>query len=161
MVNIFKTIQETMTAAAFAEAGEHETAKEFLAQGKNAHKKILLGTDKSNLTPKAINYAMSICSRLGAGLEVVQIFPFSQKKTSLVPEDQVKQAFAQKGIIYESLAGKSSLGEEIMRYVLNRRDILLLILSVEEKDEELKKPNNAFLKKFHCPVVFLEDQVPA
>jgi hypothetical protein len=161
MGNLFKSIQDTLAAAAFAEAGEHETAREFLAQGKNAHKKILLGTDNKNLTPKAINYAMNVCSRLGAGLEVVQIFPFARKKSPHMSEDEIKKTFAQKGILYESIIGKAGLGEEIMRYVVNRRDILLLILSVGEKDEGLKKPDNDFLKKFHFPVVFLEDRVPA
>ncbi len=161
MANIFKSIQETMAAAAFAEAGEHETAREFLSQSKNAHKKILLGTDKASLAPKAISYALNVCSRLGAGLEVVRIFRFSETRANAEAGDELKETLAQQGIPYEAVYGKAGLGEEIVRYAAERRDILLLILSLAERNENLKKPDKALVKRFHCPVVFLEDQVTA
>lgn len=161
MANIFKSIQETMAAAAFAEAGEHDTAREFLGGSKNAHKKILLGTDKTGLAPKALSYALNICGRLGAGLEVVRIFPFSEKKANSESDKELKESLARQGIPYAAIHGKASLGEEIVRYAAERRDILLLILSLAERDEHLRKPDKALVKRFHCPVVFFEDQVTA
>lgn len=159
MANIFKTIQETMAAVAFAEAGEFDTAREFLAGSKNAHKKILLGTDKASLTPKTITYALNVCSRLGAGLEVVRIFRFPETRANGSAGDALKETLAQQGIPYEAISRKAGLREEIARYAAERRDLLLLILSLAEGEENLKKPDKALVKRFHCPVVFLEEQV--
>ncbi|OKY76827.1 MAG: hypothetical protein BM485_01810 [Desulfobulbaceae bacterium DB1] len=157
-----------MAAAAFAEANEPESAREFLRAGKNAHKKILLGTDEIQLTPKAVTYALSMCERLGTGLEIIQVFPAATLQDLAVAHDddslslqEMKQGFAKRGILYEFFFGKSSLDEEIIRHTATRRDIMLFIFKMSERKENLRKTEKDLVRRFQCPVVILEDPLPA
>lgn len=168
MANIFKILQDSMAAAAFAEANEPETARELLRGGKNAHKKILLGTDETELAPKAVTYALNMCSRLGTGLEIVQVFPAATLQDLAVTHDEdslslqdMKQGFAKRGILYEFFFGKSSLDEEIIRHTATRRDIMLFIFKMSARMENQQKTEKDLVRRFQCPVVILEDPLPA
>ncbi|MFH1217380.1 MAG: hypothetical protein V1706_12835 [Pseudomonadota bacterium] len=162
MANIFKVLQDSMAAAAFAEANEPESAMELLHAGKNAHKKILLGTDEIDLEPKAVTYALNMCSRLGTGLEIIQIFPATTLRDLAVKHDdslslqEMKQGFAKRGILYEFFFGKSSLDEEIIRHTATRRDIMLFILKMSGRKENMEKTERDLVRRFQCPVVILE-----
>ncbi|MFZ5766673.1 MAG: universal stress protein [Thermodesulfobacteriota bacterium] len=168
MANIFKALQDTMAAAAFAEANEHESAREFLRAGKNRHKKILLGTDETELQVKAVTYAINMCARLGTGLEIIQVFPATtlrdlagQRSGDSLSLQDIKQEFARRGIGYEFFFGKSSLDEEIIRHTAKRRDIMLFMLKMSGREENRHKTEKDLVRRFQCPVVILEDPLPA
>ncbi|MGB5884989.1 MAG: hypothetical protein WBG28_12890, partial [Desulfobulbales bacterium] len=71
--NFFDIFQETMVAAAFAEAGEFESARQMTPVSKNSHKKILLGTEGNTSLAKAAQYSFNACLRLGTSLEVLHL----------------------------------------------------------------------------------------
>ena len=75
MSNFIKAFEDSMVAATFAEAGEHDTARKYLEKQKNAHKKILFATNAEKITPKTLGRAVSICKRIGAMLEVFHVLP--------------------------------------------------------------------------------------
>jgi hypothetical protein len=49
LTNIIKSFEDTMASTAFAEAGEQAAAYRMYHQGRNARKKVLLGTDTREL----------------------------------------------------------------------------------------------------------------
>lgn len=165
MGNIFKKIEESMTAAAFAEAGEQEYARTILAGGKSASKKVLLGTDCPEITTKILDHALNLCRRLGASLEVFQIIsPASVQAsaTELVEAGMKRLGALQQrlrgvGIAYEYAIKETLLEDELIPLAQKRRDILAVVIplcGLQEKD----KPEfqSMMSQRFKCPVVFFE-----
>ncbi|HUU41674.1 MAG TPA: universal stress protein [Desulfatiglandales bacterium] len=173
MSNLFKIFEDSMVAATFAEAGEHETARRYLGKNKTAHKKILLVTSALDITPRTLRQAISICKRIGAMLEVLHILPASGSqadqrngpaKNSMANLLRIKKRFKGFGIFYEFALGFSSLEDEIIRYAAGRRDIMLLILDIADKAIGrgcAKEPDSHLLEQFKCPVVLLAESHPA
>lgn len=160
LASILKKFEEAMAAAAFAEAGEHETARNFTASGKNAHKKVLLGVEENDLNPTTVRSALNICSRMGAKLEILHIF----KKASAEQEDlngqegvlaNFKESMQKLGIAYQLVLAEGNESEEIFRFVEKRRDIVCVVLGDDNapKNTRPKSPLLEKLKKLHCPVV--------
>jgi len=165
MNNIFKKIEESMVAAAFAEAGEHEYAGKILASGKTSHKKVLLGTDCPVVTGQVLDHALNLCKRLGSSLEVFQIIPAEAVESS--PREffeagtrrlqSLKSKLSTLGISYDFAIKESSLEEELRTISQKRRDILAVIIPVcEGKKAERDNFKTAMSRLFSCPVVFFE-----
>jgi hypothetical protein len=169
MSNFFKNFENSMVAATFAEASEHETARKYLARQKTSHKKILLATNATNITPKTLGQAVSICKRIGAMLEVLHVPPTSGSqvdrgngpaKNSTANFLQIKKYLEGFGISYEFAPGFSSLEKEIIRHATGRRDIMLLILDMAGETpgrEYADQPDCHLLEQFKCPVVLLAE----
>lgn len=169
MANLFKIFEDTMTAAAFAEAGEHETANEYLASAKTAHKKVLLGTNAMEIPPKVFSHAVEVCKRLGARLEILHVLPNQAEASNKAPAGhaaklaRLKERFQTFGIPYEYVVGARKLEEEIIRYAQGRRDIMLIVLgmSTPAGRRGKKQPDSHLLTRFQCPVVLLKEPQPA
>ena len=168
MINIFKFFEDSMIAAAFAEAGEHGLAKEYLPKAKTAHKKILLGTSAAELTPKALSHAISVCKRIGASLEILHVLPGkggekspadARTPSTMAKLARLQERFKTFGILYEFVTGNNTLEEEIIRYAANRRDIMLILLGNTAEKSRRQDGNTLdalLLQRFQCPVVLLE-----
>ena len=67
-------IQRAMAAITFAEAGEPVTAGEFL-RGTEKRKTVLLAIEGDSPDPSTVDYALSVCERLQAKLDVLLVGP--------------------------------------------------------------------------------------
>ncbi|MEW6502004.1 MAG: universal stress protein [Thermodesulfobacteriota bacterium] len=169
MANLFKIFEDTMTAAAFAEAGEHETAGEYLASAKTARKKVLLGTNAMEIPPKVFSHAIEVCKRLGARLEILHVLPNQAGAGDEAPTGhaaklaRLKERFRTLGIPYEYVVGARALEEEIIRYAAGRRDIMLIVLGMSNPAGRRgkKQPDSHLLARFQCPVVLFKEPQPA
>ncbi len=160
---IFKKLEESMSAATFAEAGEFETARQFLTTNKNARKRVLLGTDKQEIDARTISYAMHLCQRLGGGLEIFHVLhlPAEEEGTELSqgkePLVSLSNALHQKGIAYQPVKGAGCLADEVLRHAGSRRDILCVVFdAMEAGGTTCRKAKENMIAKFqamHCPVV--------
>jgi hypothetical protein len=166
MTNIFKKIEETMAAAAFAEAGEQEFAAEIAATASSRNgKKVLLSTSCPLVTGKVLDHALNLCRRLGAALEVYQLIPPSLVKE---PAREVMESGAERlrslqrrlgrhGIAYEYAIKESSLHEELKSLAARRRNIQAVIIPVCEDDQgPTENYRTAISDMFGCPVIFFE-----
>lgn len=172
MANLFKIFEDSMTAATFAEAGEHEAAREYLANAKTARKKVLLGTNTMEIPPKVLSHAVGVCKRLGARLEILHVLPAptensepagSAAKGSTAKLARLKDRFRTLGIPYEFVLGAKVLEQEIIRYAEGRRDIILIVLGISGPAGRRgkKQPDPHLATRFQCPVVLLEEPQPA
>jgi len=169
LTNLFKKLEESMTAATFAEAGEFEMASQFLKSNKNAHKRVLLGTDKPEIATRTISYALHLCQRLGGGLEIFHMLHLSENETgsSLSQEKEplaaLNSALRQKGVIYQPVSGPGCLADEVLRHAGPRRDILCVVFDALEPDAaSCRKAKENMIAKFqalHCPVVMYAGSV--
>ena len=148
--DFLETFQKVMAATSFAEAGEFETARRMLPGNKNANKKVLLGIDSSASIEETIRYALNICHRLGAGLEVLHLVGDKREATRKLPG-----VFSQatERIQYHPLYSENSLEEKVADFVKDRRDILFVVLNPDQEKERQGTQFSRLLKKLKCPVV--------
>ena len=151
-----------MVAAAFAEAGEFETAREMAPASKNSHKKILLGTEGDTPLFKAAQYSFDACARMGTDLEVLHLI-----RTIKLPETQEKIAkknkeilvpkslnFRDVRVLYCPVFSKDPLEVEIARFAMNRGNILFVVLNKGGGKKQMRGAYlNSLLTNLMCPVV--------
>jgi len=171
LTTMFKKLEEAMTAATFAEAGEFEMARQLLKTNKNAHKRVLLGTDKPEIAPRTISYALHLCQRLGGGLEIFHMLHTLEKETASelsqeeAPLSALNSSLQEKGVIYQPFNGLGCLADEVLRHAGARRDILCVVFDALEPDgSRCRKAKENMIAKFqalHCPVVMYAGSVRA
>lgn len=158
MKKILEDFQNAMSAAAFAEAGEFDTAKEVLGPSKNAHKKVLLVTDGGALH-QSIEHALTLCRRLEAQLEILHVRTpgASQGTEPATLSDDDKPAGIT--VSYSEVAGHDSLADTVAGYSRGRRDILCVVLGAASAGKPAGKRQKSsrslawLMKQLHCPVV--------
>jgi len=167
--NLLKSLEESMAAATFAEAGEFEMARQFFKTNKNAHKRVLLGTDKPEIETRTISYALHLCQRLGGSLEIFHMLRVSEKETASGLSLENKQlsvlssALQEKGVVYQPTTGPGCLADEVLRHAGPRRDILCVVFDAKEPNGmSCRKAKENMIAKFqvlHCPVVMYAGSV--
>lgn len=160
--NFFDSFQETMTAAAFAEAGEFESALQIMTSKKNFNKKILLGTEGNTSLARTAEYAFNACMRLGTNLEVlhlirkIELVDTHENTETKTKEGQIprKLKFQKIGVLYYPVFSEDPLEEEVARFAVNRGDILFVVLNKGVGQKPKKGTRFAsLLTKLTCPVV--------
>jgi len=162
-VSIFKNgkekFQKAMSAAAFAEAGEFETARQIAGKNKNAHKKVLVVLEGDDLNKRILQYALDLCKRLGGQLEILH--KQGPGKVDITRTATWKE-YATKGeqITCASLEPGESLDEKLIDYGRNRRDILCVVLRIDlmekkpvKKMEEKAWSPDWIMQNLNCPVM--------
>jgi len=148
-----------MSAAAFAEAGEFDTARQIAAKNKNAHKKVLVVLEGDDLNMRILTYALDLCERLGGQLEILH--KQGPEKVDIA-QTEVWQEFTSKGgqVVCNSLGSHESLDDKLTEYGKTRRDILCVVLRIHlmDKKPSKKKEEKAWspdwiMEKLNCPVM--------
>lgn len=174
--SFLKKLERTMAAAAFAEAGEPDSARQLLHDFKaaarldlkTANKRVLLGTDHLEPDLKIINYALSLCRRMGGGLEIFHVLPTEvcgrqMAKAAPLAVDPVLLEFNRKmqslGVVYQPVCSDRGLVQEILDYVAERRQIMAVVVSPSHAEEtsESSRDGRTFAEWFQelsCPVLF-------
>lgn len=148
-----------MSAAAFAEAGEFDTARQIAAKSKNAHKKVLVVLEGDDLGIRILNYASDLCKRLGGQLEILHRQGPGRVD---ITETQIWREFTKmEGYVScTSLDTGESLDDKLMEYGKIRRDILCVVLRIDlmekkpgkNKEEKVWSPD-WIMEKLNCPVM--------
>lgn len=162
-MSIFKNgkekFQQAMSAAAFAEAGEFETALEIAGKNKNSHKKVLVVLEGDELNKRILNNALDLCKRLGGQLEILHK---QGPRRADVTKTEIWQEFTKKGgqVVCTSLEPGESLDDKLTEYGQTRRDILCVVLRIHliDKKPDKKKEEKAWspdwiMEKLNCPVM--------
>lgn len=163
-----RKLEQTMAAAAFAEAGEHESARQFLNDFKNARKKVLLGTDHLEPDLKIVNYALTLCRRMGAGLEIFHVVPstFCGKKdggeVSLAGDPafaSFNRKMADLGVVYQPVCSDRGLVREILDHVAAHRQVMCVVVSPAHAAETSQSKRDGrtigeWFQELSCPVLF-------
>jgi len=162
-VSIFKNskekFQQAMSAAAFAEVGEFETARQIAGKNKNSHKKVLVVLEGDDLNKRILNYALDLCKRLGGQLEILHK---QGPRRVDVTKTELWQEFTKKGgqVVCNSLEPSESLDDKLTEYGETRRDILCVVLRIhlidkkpDKKIEEKAWSPDWIMEKLNCPVM--------
>jgi hypothetical protein len=91
-----------MAAAAFAEAGEFDTARALAATAKGP-KAVLLIANGELVESAAFSHALNLCKRLDARLEIVALMPMTDGETDATPSPE-NQRFNEHLLIWSQAA---------------------------------------------------------
>lgn len=163
VVSIFKNgkekFQKAMSAAAFAEVGEFETARQIAGKNKNAHKKVLVVLEGDDLNKRILKYALDLCKRLGGQLEILHKPGPKMVDITKTPVWEELQKLGEQ-IVWSSLEQNESLDDRLVEYGRNRRDILCVVLRIDlmEKKPVKKMEEKAWspdwvMQNLNCPVM--------
>lgn len=143
------TLDSLFGAVTFAEAGEFETARQILEPERN----ILLALRSDQPEPKVLACAANLCRRVNAGLEVLVVPPGG---SSAGPLAEFLGELQAGGIASRVTRRDGALGNEILRYVRERRQVLFVV--IDSLASWGGKKGAQPWEKLACPlVVALED----
>ncbi len=148
---IMNSFEDMMSAAAFAEGGDFETARKVLAA---RHKILLVLTGVANDT-KAASYALNISERIEAGIEILYIN--RGKNTNPFLEHYLEELKA-KGIEYRVTKGDGVIKDEIIRFTDNMSDIQFVVVDSQDLGIECEKGEGPLLhgwEGLECPLVLV------
>lgn len=145
---MIKQFEDIMAASAFAEGGMFDTAREVL-KGK---KKILLTLTGRDSDTKSFKYAVNICKRIDAELQILQV-----NKNSSDLLGQFQNDLKKEGIHYELIHGVGCIKEVIVEHTDKRRDVLFVIIGIQpDQDVDCAKNEKTIAetwKRLKCPLV--------
>jgi len=149
--DVIRQFEEIMAATAFAEGGEFDTAREIL----NERRKVLLVLTGMESDMKAGRYAVNLCKRIGAGLEILYITNDASKKTSL---NVYLKELETKGIEYRIAERENSLKEDIKRFTDKEKNVHFVVVDSQdlEIDSEIdEKKRLEEWERLKCPLVLV------
>lgn len=141
---------DLMSAISFAEAGEHEKAKELL-KGRDT---VLLAVSERMVDRHVMKYALNLSKRIEAGIDILYL----TKSDAINPLLEAFMSEARKKDIDCSLVRKEGcMKKAILDYTGKKREILFVIVgSTPELDIECKtgeKSLSEAWKRLKCPLV--------
>ncbi|MBI4687532.1 MAG: universal stress protein [Nitrospirae bacterium] len=152
MKNWFKQYEDIMSAAAFAEEGEFETARQMI----NGRQKVLLAVTGRDTDRKAFRYAVNTCKRIGAGLEILHI---QGDGSALIAEFQ--DVLKKDAIAYEIAEGRGCIKEAVIKHTEERKDIQFVVIdSSEGIDTECRESRRSLSERWkalRCPLVVVSE----
>jgi hypothetical protein len=140
-------LEREMAAVTFAEAGEADTAREILRERKTA----LLVLTGSGADVKALKYAASFCTRVGAALEIL----CSARSRRVV--EQFVGVLEDQEINYSVNETDQCLEQAVIAATRKRRDIQYVVINsyegLEKGCERDPEVSSHLWRLLNCPLV--------
>ncbi|MBF0459243.1 MAG: universal stress protein [Nitrospirae bacterium] len=153
MGKISSKLDSIFSAITFAEAGDHDFARELMNEKRN----ILLAVKESEVERKTLTYAINTCKRVKATLDILYVSEGT--KTDSVVEnffDELKT----EGISYNFIRSGGTLKQAVLDYTKHNSDVLCVIMESPEEavvDHKRKeKGMSETWKNISCPLVLVK-----
>lgn len=154
--------EEMMSAVTFAEAGEHETARQMQKGGsvllvlREAESGKGLQAPRKGL--QALKFALNISKRIGAGLEVLYV---SARKEMTDILGSIEEMAGKEGVSLKVQRASGCVKREIVSYTEKRRDIKFVVIESSETldiDCGDDKRLSQGWDNLKCPLVVVSEQ---
>lgn len=154
-----ESFQKAMSTADFVGMRDLDEVQKTAGKNKNAHKKILVVLEDDDLSKQILQYALSLCKRMGGHLEVLHK---QGPREGDITKTKLWQEFTKKEeqVVYSSLGPEESLDDKLIEYGKTRHDILCVVLRIDlmdrksiKKSEERAWSPDWLMQKLNCPVM--------
>jgi len=147
-----------MSAITFAEAGEHEKAREIL----NERKTLLLAVSERMFDGNALKYVMHLSKRIEAGIDILYLTKSDAENPEL--EDFVSRA-EKEGIRCRIEKRDGCMKKAILDYTEKKSEILFVVVgSTPELEVECRAGEKSIAnawRRLKCPLVVVsKDESP-
>ncbi len=166
-------LEKSMSAAAFAEAGEFDFAQEILSP-ESKLRTVLLVIERDTPNANAIEYTVNLCKRIGAIMDVLITTPFGSNSTDSMTAQSAGQ-YAQKileltrllrdrGITYHMYTLDGDLVKNLGNYVRYHKDITTVVYDspridgVHSKDDIWHKVLDTICTRLSIPLITVFDK---
>lgn len=159
MKDFLKQFEEVMASAAFAEAGEFESARQMLSRDKTSNKKVLLATDTERVHAGVIRHALNLCRRMGGKLEILHLLAGPANGRAVEMERrEIPGELGEYASSYTQLVIGKSFENEVAKFTENRGDLLCVVLDTARcrktaNNNVCRKYLADLVEKITCPVV--------
>ena len=151
MKELMKKLEDTLTAATFAQAGETDTAREIFKE----RRRVLLALREGEVESKVLKYAMNTSKRIGADLDVLYISSSSSPEAPILKE--FFSLLEKEGIEYRLVRRNGRLREEIRKYTESERGIHFVVVESLAVDRWNKEEGlSEIVDKMKCPLVVVD-----
>ncbi len=149
-------LQQHMAAIAYAEAGEFQSAEEIIQPVPKSHNTVLLVIEGENPAPSAFSYAVNLCKRTNAELDILQVIEISAKgedyellsqkmaNSSRHLVDLVRQ-LEQTAVSFKVTMRLGEPASKLVNYAKRHKDVAMVILD-SPKAREASTKNGAWAK---------------
>ncbi|MBF0539631.1 MAG: universal stress protein [Nitrospirae bacterium] len=149
-------LEKMFSAVTFAEVGEFDTAREML----KSKKKVLLAVKGSDVERQTLRYAMNICKRIGADLDILYI-PVSEALTAVI--DRFTIELQKEGIEFNIVRKEGSFKQSILDFTKANKDVLFVIIeSFDDIEPDSIVKEKGFSKSWinlNCPLVVVKEDI--
>jgi len=150
----WEKVEDYMSAAAFAEAGEAETARSFIWPKRT----VLLALTPRGADVRSAKYARSVCKRIDAGLEIL-VWPGKESQHHFLRE--LKRQLNEDHIPWRIESTTGCIKKKILERTDRRSDIHFAVIeSSDELDIECEEEDGAvkrFFARLRCPLVVVSE----
>ncbi len=154
MKNLSKKFEDIMAAVAFAEEGEFDTAKEILKE----QRKILLAFTGEDSDTTAFGYALNVCKRIGAELDILYVASKGLLSSKI---KKLADALKKEGINYRLSQKTGCLRNQIIDYTRANKGILFVVIeSSDNLEVDCRRQNKKLSdiwKNLKCPLVVVSE----
>lgn len=142
--------EDMMSAISFAEAGEHETARQMLKEHSG---KVLLAAREGQSNSNAFKYALGVCRRIGAQLEVL----FVSQKSSPTGMNEFMPQLKASDVQWKVSSRTGCLKNQIIDYTQSNDGIMFVVTeSSDSLDVDCRRKSgrlNEAWQNLRCPLV--------
>jgi len=159
---ISSSLEKSLSAVTFAEAGEHNSALDFMNTD-IPERTVLLVIEGEKPHRKNFLYALGLCKRTQAELDILQVIPhtdhedygnlssqLSRGSANLI--DLVKQLESEH-IPFKVTIRLGEVKQKLFNYAKRHRDVSTVILDIPEKESNLKEFIDYFISNLSVSVV--------
>jgi hypothetical protein len=158
MSNLRRKIEDMLSAIAFAEGGEFETAREFMV----VRKRVLLAIRLGQAGIKTLKYAVNTCKRINADLDILVVAPPGNRGEDLTSfVNEAKREHVRCRVIKKN----GCLKQRIIDYINSKSDIIFVVI---ESSESLERECDVYDRRLsrawdslRCPLVVVSDAASA
>ncbi len=164
---------KTMSAAAFAEAGEFDVAHEILSP-ESKLRKVLLVLERETPNANAIEYTVNLCKRIGAIVDVLITTPSGSNSTnSMIAQSagpyaqkilELTRLLRDRGITYHMYTLDGDLVDKLGDYVRHHKDVTTVVYDsprteeIDSKDDTWHKVLDTICTRLSIPLITVFDK---
>ena len=151
---MMSNIENAMSAISFAEEGEFNTARDILKE----ERRVLLAIRENQMESKMFRYAINLCKRVGAQLDILYISSAEALHPVL---EQAMNEMRTEGIGFRLVRKSGCMKQQIIDYTNTTKEIIFAVTeSSENLDVECKGKSGKLSEAWQslkCPLVVVAD----